>query len=200
MESTIDTRILEENILQQNPVLRNWLTSESEIWTGYTTIFALFLFILWSVRLEFGLLTWVFIIDLYCIGILTAVRNSDYHTISKEENGNHKITFIKSAIAWRRITDILIGLAIISTAFVYMFINTLPNNLEFVSFIYSITLILHVLIFPIIPALAKIQLLAILKSRINIVFDNIRIISVIPEIHPLDNQMPIDDLITERTL
>lgn len=198
METMVETPELEELILQQSPALNNWLYSKSELWAGFSSIFALFLFVIWTVRFTFNLNTWVLLLDLYILGILVAIWKSNYRTSIQELNGKQRITFIKSGIAWKRITDSVIGLAIISSVFIYMFSNALPANPEFVSFIYTLTLIIHVLIIPVVPALSRINSLTILKSKIIILYTDGEIISIKPEIHPLDLQISVDDLLAER--
>ena len=191
---------LEELILQQSPALRNWLYSKSELWSGFSSMFALFLFVIWTVRFTFDLNTWVFLVDLYNLGILAAIRKSNYRISIQESNGKQRIAFMKSGIDWKRITDSVIGLAIVSSICVYIFSNALPANPEFVSFIYILTLIIHVLIIPVVPALSRIDSLPILKSKVTILYDDGEIINITPEIHPLDYQISVDTLIAERNL
>ena len=200
MGTIVEKQELEELLLQQSTTLSNWLHSKSELWAEFSSIFALFLFVIWSVRFVFDLVAWVFLVDLYTLGILVAIRKSNYHTSFQESNGKQRITFMKPGIAWKRITDSVVGLAIISSAFVYMFSNALPTNPEFVSLIYTLTLIIHVLIIPVVPVLSRINSLPILKSKITVLYTNVEIISITPEIHPLDIQISVDDLIIERKL
>ena len=200
MGTIVEKQELEEFLLQQSTALRNWLHSKSELWAEFSSIFALFLFVIWTVRFEFDLVTWVFLFDLYTLGLLVAIRKSNYRTSLQESNGKQRITFIKPGIAWKRITDSVVGLAIISSALVYMFSNALPTNPEFVSLIYTLTLIIHVLIIPVVPALSRINSIPILKSKITVLYTDGEIISITPEIHPLDLQISVDDLITERKL
>jgi hypothetical protein len=190
METTTEKETLEEAILLRRPELRTWLTSYNDLWAGFSSMFALFLFVIWSVRLDLMLVSWVILVDLYAVGIFAALRKPSYRSQIQETNDNQYITFIKSGVTWKRITDSLIGLALISSIFVYLLSNALPNNPEFVSHIYTITLIIHSLIVPVIPALSKINLLPILKSKIKFEYDGNTVTEVSLELHPLDLAAP----------
>jgi hypothetical protein len=192
METTGEQLTIEEDLLQKSSALCNWLSMENEFSAGFSIIFALFLFILWTLNFKIDLLSWVLLVDLYSIGILVALRKSGYQSFLQESNGTHQITFRRSGIAWKRISDSLLGLALISSIFVYMFSNALPNNPEFASFIYILALILLTLIVPVIPALSKIKSLSILKSKVSIVYDGTKIIEVISDPHPLDFRISED--------
>lgn len=197
METNKEQITLEEHVLQQFPELGNWLTSENELWSGFSSIFALLLFIIWTVRFELDFAQWVFIVDLYAMGILVALRKSNYHSNVEKNSDYQYITFTRSGIAWKRINDSLVGLAIISSIFTYMFSNALPNNPEFVSIINIVVITIHVITNPIIPTLSKIKFLPILKSKIHISFDGDSIKDVSLSIHPLGIQIT-DEILSQK--
>lgn len=197
METLGNQLSLEEHLLQKNPALRAWLIPENGLWAGFNSFFSLFLFVFWTIHLEYDLVTWVLLVDLYSVGILIAIRKSSYRSMIQQSNDNQQITFIRSGIAWKRITDALIGLAIISSIFVFMFSNALPTYPEFVFIIYKPTLIIQAFIFPMIPALSNIKSLSILKSKIHIAYDGEKIINVNLDLHPLDYQKADEILSTQ---